>query len=313
MPAVPRPILIDCDPGVDDAIALLLAAGSPALEVRAVTTVAGNVPLPLTTKNARHVCAVAGIRAPIAAGCDRPLVRDLVTTAVDVHGAGGLAGRQTDAPLAPLTGGHATDLILDTVLAAPGEVTLVAIGPLTNLAVALRRDPRLAGAVREVVLMGGSTGRGNQTPAAEFNLWCDPEAAAAVFGAPWPVTMVGLNLTHQAQATPGVRGAVRALAGTAAELAADLLDYGADDYPRRGMEGPPIHDACAVARVIDPALVRCVPASIEVETQGRLTSGMTVTDLEPAAPTTHLAAETLDAAPFWELVVEALTRLGGIR
>ncbi len=305
----PRPILIDCDPGVDDAIALLLAAGTPGVEVRAVTTVAGNLPLPQVTQNARHVCALAGLEVPIAAGCDRPLVRDLVTAPVEYHGDAGLGRRKVEDPLAPLSDGHAVDLIVGTVLKAPGQVTVVPIGPLTNMALALRREPRLAGAVREVVLMGGSTGRGNQTPAAEFNLFVDPEAAAAVFAAPWKVTMVGLNLTHQAQATVEVREAVRALPGAAARLAADLLDYCAAGYPKRGLAGPPIHDACAVARVADPSLVGCVPASIEVETQGRLTSGMTVTDLEPRAPAPHLAATTLRVAPFWELLRGALAAL----
>lgn len=304
----PRPILIDCDPGIDDAIALLLAAGSPAVELRAVTTVAGNVPQPLVTRNARYLCALAGIQAPIAAGCDRPLVRPPVA-AGDIHGAEGLGGLQVEGPLAPLAAGHAVDLIVETVLAAPGEVTLVPIGPLTNVALALRREPRLASAAREVVLMGGSTGRGNVTPAAEFNVFVDPEAAAAVFGASWKVTMVGLNLTHQAQATPSVRASVRALAGGAARVAADLLDWGAAGYPRGGMEGPPIHDACAVARVIDPGLVECVPASIEVETQGRATSGMTVTGLQPEGAAAHQAATTLEVAAFWDLVRAALTNL----
>lgn len=304
----PRPILIDCDPGVDDTIALLLAAGSPAVDLRAVTTVAGNVPLPSVTQNARHICALAGIRAPIAAGCEHPLVRELIT-AVDVHGVSGLGGWQADGPLAPLSDRHAVDLIIETVLAAPGEVTLVPIGPLTNVAVALRREPRLATAVREVVLMGGGTGRGNQTPAAEFNIYVDPEAAAAVFAAPWKLTMVGLNLTHQAQATAQVRAAIRALGGAAAQLAADVLDFGAAGYPKRGLAGPAVHDACAVARIIDPSLVACVPASIEIETQGRLTSGMTVTDLDPREPTGHQAAIDLDAPRFWELVVGAIATL----
>ena len=305
----PRPILIDCDPGVDDAIALLLAAGTPAVDVRAVTTVAGNLPLPQVTQNARLVCALAGLDVPIAAGCDRPLVRDLVTAPIEYHGEAGLGGRNPEGPLAALTEGHAVDLIVETVLSAPGQVTLVPIGPLTNVALALRREPRLAGAVREVVLMGGSTGRGNQTPAAEFNIFVDPEAAAAVFAAPWKVTMVGLNLTHQAQATPEVRAAVGALSGSAARLAGDLLGYCAAGYPKRGLAGPPIHDACAVARVADPSLVGCVPALIQVETQGRLTSGMTVANLEPTGAGPHLAAATLEAARFWDLVVSALTNL----
>ena len=301
--------MIDCDPGVDDAIALLLAAGTPGVELRAVTTVAGNVPLPQVTRNARHICALAGLQVPIAAGCDRPLVREPVVAPVQYHGEAGLGRHQVDGPLAPLSDRHAVDLMVETVLAAPGEVTLVPIGPLTNVALALRREPRLTQAVREVVLMGGSTGRGNETPAAEFNILVDPEAAAAVFAAPWRVTMVGLNLTHQARATPEVRAAVRALPGAAAQLAAELLDYCAEGYPKPGVRGPAIHDPCAVARVADPSLVGCVPASIEVETQGRLTSGMTVTDLEPPSGTAHLAADTLRVAPFWDLVLNALAGL----
>ncbi|MGH7922457.1 MAG: nucleoside hydrolase [Candidatus Dormibacteraceae bacterium] len=304
-----RPILLDCDPGLDDALAILLAAGSPQVEVRALTTVAGNLSLDTVTRNARHLCALAGLEVPIAAGCDRPLVRTGVTAPAAYHGASGLGDREARGPLAPLVEAHAVDLIVETVLAAPGEVTLVPIGPLTNIALALRREPRIGAAVREVVLMGGSTGRGNQTPAAEFNIFVDPEAAAAVFSAPWPVTMVGLNLTHQAQATADVRSRIEALPGRAAQFADDLLRYAALGYPKQGLSGPPVHDPCAVARVVEPSLVGCVPAAIEVETQGRLTGGMTVVDLAPKGPTPSMAAITLDAPAFWDRLVAALARL----
>jgi purine nucleosidase len=197
---LPRKILIDCDPGHDDAMAIMLAAGNPEIELMAITTVAGNQTLPKTTLNARRVCSVAGIDVPIAAGCDRPLLRELVIAPM-THGDSGLDGPNFGEPTVPLDERHAVDLIIATALADPGEVTLVPIGPLTNIATAIRREARLVENVREVVLMGGAYTRGNSTPAAEFNVFVDPEAAAIVFEAGWPLTMVGLDLTHQALAT----------------------------------------------------------------------------------------------------------------
>src|SRR5215467_5383329 len=183
---MPRKVIVDCDPGHDDALAIMLAAANPEVDLLAITTVAGNQTLDRTTLNARRVCTVAGIDGvPVAAGCDRPLLRELVT-AGDVHGESGLDGVEWPEPRVPLEPGHAVDLMIDLVMGAPGEVTIVPIGPLTNVALALRREPRIAKAVREVVLMGGSFTRGNTTPAAEFNIHTDPEAAAVVFEAGWP-------------------------------------------------------------------------------------------------------------------------------
>jgi len=304
-----RKVIVDCDPGHDDAVAIMLAHASPALELLAITTVAGNQTLDRTTLNARRVCTVAGIRdVPIAAGCDRPLVRELVT-AGEVHGTSGLDGVEWPEPQVPVEPVHAVDLIVDLVMAAPGEVTLVPIGPLTNVALALRREPRLAGAVREVVLMGGSFTRGNHTPAAEFNVFVDPEAAGAVFEAGWPLTMVGLDLTHQALVRPEVLDRIAALGTPLATTVVGLLRF----YGRRSQpDGPPLHDPCAVARVIDPGVVACREAFVAIETQGRWTRGMTVVDFRGrlGQPSNASVATTLDVPAFWRLVLDALDRLG---
>ncbi|HEY7199228.1 MAG TPA: nucleoside hydrolase [Candidatus Dormibacteraeota bacterium] len=307
---MPRKVIIDCDPGHDDAVAILLAAGSPEVELLAITTVAGNQTLDRTTLNARRVCTVAGIRGvPIAAGCDRPLLRELIT-AGDIHGESGLDGPEWPEPEVPVAPEHAVDVIVERVMAAPGEVTLVPVGPLTNIALALRREPRIAAAVREVVLMGGSFTRGNRNPAAEFNILVDPEAASAVFEAGWPLTMVGLDLTHQARATPEVMERIAAVGTPLAGIVTQLLRfYGSRHAPG---EGPPVHDPCAVARVIDERVVACRDAFVAVETRGRWTSGMTVVDFSGrlGEPPNAAVATTLDAPRFWDLVVDALARLG---
>ncbi len=304
---MPRRIILDCDPGHDDAMAILLAHGSPEVELVAITTVAGNQTLDKTSRNAQRVATVAGIRdVPVAAGCDRPLLRELVTAA-DVHGTSGLDGHQWEDPTVPLAPTHAVDLIVE--LAMAGDVTLVPVGPLTNLAMALRREPRLADRVQEVVLMGGSFTRGNRTPAAEFNILVDPEAAAIVFEAGWPLTMVGLDLTHQALATPEVVARIRGLGTPLARTVVDLLEFYGARTPA-GLAGAPVHDPCAVARVVRPELVECLPAFVAVETHGRWTSGMTVVDFRAERPNAQVATR-LDVDGFWDLMVGAIERIGG--
>ncbi|HYZ01888.1 MAG TPA: nucleoside hydrolase [Candidatus Binatia bacterium] len=306
----PRRVIVDCDPGHDDALALLFAHGNPDVELAAITTVAGNQTLDKTTRNARLICSVAGITGvPIAEGADRPLLRELVT-AGHVHGESGLDGPELGEPTVPLHDGHAVDLLVELVMGAPGELTLVPIGPLTNIALAVRREPRIVDRVREVVLMGGSTERGNQTPAAEFNIFVDPEAAAIVFEAGWPLTMLGLNLTHQAQATPAVVDRIASTGTPAARLAADLLRYYGQNYPRPGFAGPPVHDPCTIARLVRPEAVQCVEAHVAVETRGSLTAGMTVTDFRPRVPCNAQVGMHLDAPAFWDLLIAALGRVG---
>ena len=310
---MPRKIVIDCDPGHDDAMAILLAHGNPEIELCAITTVAGNQTLEKTTLNARRVCSIAGIvGVPVAAGCDRPLLRPLVT-APETHGESGLDGPRFADPTTPLADTHAVDLIIDLVMGSPGQITLVPIGPLTNIALALRKEPRLATAAREVVLMGGAQTRGNSTPAAEFNIFVDPEAAAIVFEAGWPLTMIGLDLTHQALATPEVIDSISALGTPVAAIAADLMRFFASTYKvTSGFDAPPVHDPCAVARIIDPGAVECVATYVTVETHGTTTSGMTSVDFDNRfgrAPNA-LVATKLDFDGFWNLMIDAIRRIG---
>jgi purine nucleosidase len=311
---VPRKIILDCDPGHDDAVAMLLAHGSPEIELVGVTTVAGNQTIDKVTHNALSVARVAGITGvPFARGADRPLVRP-ITTAASIHGASGLDGPALPEPTIELDPRAAARFIVDTIMAAePGEITLVPTGPLTNIALAARLEPRIVARVREVVLMGGGARVGNWSAVAEFNIVVDPEAAAIVFGEAWPVTMVGLDLTHQAVATPEVVAAIAAVGTAPARFVGELMEFFAHAYKdAQGFDHPPVHDPCAVAYVIDPTLMRTERAPIHVELTGGHTLGMTVVDLRAPAGidvTTQVAFD-LDHARFWALVVDALQRIG---
>jgi purine nucleosidase len=306
-------IILDCDPGHDDAMAIVLAHGAPEVELAAITTVAGNHGLELTTLNALRICSLCGIDGiPIAAGCAAPLIRPLVT-APQIHGETGLEGHLWAVPTVAAVPDHAVDLIIDLVLAAPGEITLVPIGPLTNIAMALRKEPRIATRVREVVIMGGAFTRGNQTPAAEFNTYVDPEAAAMVFGGGWPVTMIGLEVTEMALATEDVFQRIDAVATPVAKAASGMLRfYQAQQQREGGTAAPPVHDPCAVARVARPELVESRDAYIEVELAGRLTTGMTVTDFRSleGRPSNARAGTSLAVEGFWDLFIDALARIG---
>ena len=303
-----KPIILDCDPGHDDAMAILLARGCPDIDLRAITTVAGNQTLEKTTLNARRVCSVARIDdVPIYAGCDRPLVRPQIIAA-DVHGESGLDGPVFGEPTVPAQDEHAVDFLVRTLMASDGDITLVPVGPLTNIAMALRREPAIVQRTAGVVLMGGAYTRGNRTPAAEFNILADPEAAAIVFEAGWPVTMVGLDLTHQAGATTDVLSQIEALGTDLSKIVIELLKFfGRTYYEVEGMPAPPVHDPCAVARVARPDLVAVQDAFVAVETHGTLTAGMTVTDFDLRHhPANAQVATQLDAGGFWSLVLDAL-------
>jgi purine nucleosidase len=311
---MPRKIILDCDPGHDDAVAILLAHGNPEIELAAITTVAGNQTLAKVTWNARSVATLAGISGvPVATGCDRPLMREQIV-AEQIHGESGLDGTTLPEPTVPLDPRHGVDVIVQTVMAAEsGEITLVPTGPLTNIAVALRREPAIVARVREVVLVGGAHTRGNVTPAAEFNIGVDPEAAAMVFEGAWPVTMAGLDLTHQALATPDVLDRIAAIGTPVARTVGELLVFFRESYrTAQGMAHPPVHDPCAVARVIAPKVMTVVDAFVAVQTQGQWTSGMTVTDFGDAygQPANTLVATTLDVPRFWDLVIDALAAIG---
>jgi purine nucleosidase len=311
---MPRKIILDCDPGHDDAMAILLAHGSPDVELVAITTVAGNQTLPKVTRNALRMCTVAGITdVPVAAGCALPLVRQQIV-APEIHGESGLDGPDFPEPTVQLDPRHAVDVIVETVMAAePREITLVPVGPLTNIAMAMRREPAIVDRVREVSLMGGAYTRGNTTPAAEFNILADPEAAAAVFDAPWKVTMIGLDLTHQAGADEDVIRRISAIGTPLAKISVELLTFFASTYKEvAGMDAPPVHDPCAVAYVIDPTLMVTKDAYVAVELKGDLTYGATVTDFLDAYGRPHntQVATELDVARFWDLFVSALEAIG---
>ncbi|MFF2572600.1 nucleoside hydrolase [Streptomyces sp. NPDC058084] len=312
---MPVPVILDCDPGHDDAFNILLAAAHPAIELLAITTVAGNQTVGKTTLNARRVCSAAGIRGvPVAAGRDRPL-HGPRRVAEDIHGGSGLDGPRfgQEEPDVPLDPRGALTLLRDILLTHPAPVTLVPTGPLTNVAAFLLAYPELAGRIERIVLMGGSTGRGNTTPAAEFNILCDPEAADIVFRSGRPVTMFGLNATHQVRATPEVVARIAALGTPLSALCVDLLTYFASTYREVfGFDAPPLHDPLTVAHLIDPSLTELVRAAVTVELAGTYTRGATVVDLHGVTgrPADTEVAVHVDAEGFWRLIVEAVRVLG---
>ena len=309
-----RKIIIDTDPGQDDAVAILLALASEEVEVLGLTAVAGNVPLALTARNARMICELADrpdIR--VFAGCDRPLDRDLVT-AEYVHGETGLNGPDLPDPVLPLQDGHAVDFIVDTLRSEPeGTVTLCALGPLTNLATAFRRAPDIVPRVAEIVLMGGAYFEvGNVTPAAEFNIYVDPVAASEVIGAGAPVTILPLDVTHKALVTPARNAAFRALGTRVGVAVAEMTDFFERfDIEKYGSEGAPLHDPCVIAWLIRPDLFAGRRVNVEVEVTSPLTMGMTVADwwgVTDRAPNA-LFMGSVDADGYFDLLTERLARL----
>jgi len=278
--SVPISVILDVDPGHDDAVAILMAAASPAIDLLAVTCVAGNAPLERTQENARKVLTVGGIAdVPVAAGLDGPLARPLVTAA-DVHGASGLDGPGLPEPAMELDPRHAVDLIVELAMAATRPITLIPTGPLSNVAMALRREPRLRGRIERIVLMGGSIAEGNITPSAEFNIYVDPEAAHIVFSSGIPLTMVGLDVSHRARLGPEHTARIRALGTPVGRLVADLLEFFVLFHRQRyGWDDVPLHDPCCVAELIRPGLITTRPLHVDIETQSSLTRGRTVVDL----------------------------------
>ena len=310
-PTRPIDIILDCDPGHDDAMALLLALGSPEVNLLGVTTVAGNQTLEKTTANAIRVLDHVG-RSDIgvSAGAERPLVREL-GVAAEVHGETGLDGPDLPpASRAPLPA-HAIDWIAETVAAHPTPVTLVPTGPLTNIALFLARYPALTGRIERIVLMGGAIGQGNTTPAAEFNIWVDPEAASRVFQSGVDITLVGLDVTHQALMRPehAERLAASGRAGTlVSELFAFYTRFHRRDY---GWEGAPVHDALALAHVIDPTLLTTTHCGVRIDTGPEPSRGRTHVDVRHKtgwAPNCH-AAVGVDADRFLQLLVSRISGL----
>jgi purine nucleosidase len=303
-----KKVILDCDPGHDDALAMLLAYAHPSIDLLAVTTVAGNQILQKVTQNARKVMTVAGIRnVLLAAGADRPLV-NTIDPGEYIHGVTGLDGYDFPEPTVPVDKRHAIDLIID-LCHANDKITLIPTAPLTNIALALRKDPTIVPKIEEIVLMGGGTERGNRQPLAEYNIWQDPEAADIVFRSGSPVTMIGLNLTHQAKATPEVVRRIQALNNEVSRMVVGLIEFFRSTYAKHfRFDAPPIHDACAVARVIDPEIVKCEFVNVVMELKGAYTYGATVCDMDGITgrkPNMNVAT-VLDQKKFWELMIGAL-------
>jgi purine nucleosidase len=309
-----RKIIIDTDPGQDDAVAILLALASPELQVLGLTAVAGNVPLDLTARNARIVCELARRPdVPVFAGCDRPLARDLVT-AEHVHGKTGLDGPQMAEPTMPLQDIHAVDFIIETLRAeAPGTVTLCPLGPLTNIATAFRRAPDIVARVQRIVLMGGAYFEvGNITPAAEFNIYVDPEAAKIVFAAGAPITVLPLDATHKALTTADRVQAFRDLGTEVGRMVAAWADFFERfDKEKYGSAGAPLHDPCVIAWLLKPDLFTGREINVEIEVDSPLTRGMTVADWWRVTdrPANALFIGDVDAEGFFSLLTERLARL----
>ena len=310
----PKSIIIDCDPGQDDALAILLALGSPEeLAVLAITAVAGNVPLAFTEVNARKLVELAGrTDIPVYAGADRPLVHDLVT-AEFVHGKTGLDGADLQAPSTSLADGHAALAIIDILRREPaGSVTLCPVGPLTNLAMAMRLAPDIVPRIEAIVLMGGAIGVGNITPAAEFNIYVDPHAADIVFRSGVPIVMHGLDVTHKALVTPSRLAAIRAIGTEVSEAIHGLLTfYNIFDQAKGEGQGAPLHDPCAIAYVMRPNLFAGRNCHVEIEIASETSMGRTLVDWRGRSdkPANAFVVDEIDADGFFALLTERLARL----
>lgn len=304
-----RPVIIDCDPGHDDAIAILLALASPELDVRAITTVAGNQTLPKVTRNTlRLLTAVDRLDVPVAAGCDRPLVQAPIV-APEIHGESGLDGPAMPEPAFDVVPEHAVDLIIRLLRAAERPITLIPTGPLTNIATVLLKAPDVRGKIEQVCLMGGAMAEGNKTPVGEFNIVVDAEAARVVFESGLPLTMIGLDVTHHAQAGDAELQALQAMGRPVADLVAGLVEFFRSTY--KGVfdfDGAPIHDAVAVAQVIRPGIVTTRHLNVVVETRAEFCYGQTVVDVRRVTgrpPNCHVGFG-IDRAAFMQMMLDAV-------
>src|SRR5699024_954832 len=305
-----KKVILDCDPGHDDAIAMILAASKVSnLEIEAITTVAGNVEVEKNTLNALKVCDIIGLDdVPVAQGAEGPLVKTR-EIAEEIHGETGLDGPELPKiPTKKAIDKHAVDVIIEKVLNTDEPITLVPTGPLTNIAMAMNKEPKIIPKIKEIVLMGGGT-FGNWTPAAEFNIWVDAEAAKVVFNSGVPIAMFGLDVTHQAIATDEIVEKLSNIDNSVAHFVVELLKFFAKTYKDVfGFSGPPIHDACTVAYLIDPSIFQLKHVHVDVETKGELSYGMTVVDTLRTTgkePNVHFA-DQLDFDKFWDLMTRAL-------
>ena len=306
-----RKIILDCDPGHDDAVAIMLAAKSPQIDLLGITVVAGNQTLEKTTANALNVCQYLGLDIPVYAGCGQPMIRDKQVIADDIHGETGLDG-PVFAPLRKKAEDkHAVLYIIDTLMASDGDITLVPTGPLTNIAMAIRMEPRILPKIREIVLMGGCYQLGNVTPAAEFNILADADAAHVVFTCNRPITMVGLDVTLKAALNREDEQEIRSFGNKGAVLAADILDYMIRRYADGG-EDALMHDALAAAAAVCPQCLVCHDYFVDVECQGEYTAGHTMVDRRGRTgkkPNVSVAME-LDLPVFKQWLKDCLRQCG---
>ncbi|MDH5621603.1 MAG: nucleoside hydrolase [Gammaproteobacteria bacterium] len=308
-----RPIIIDCDPGQDDAVALFLAMSSPeAFDILGITTVAGNVPLALTERNARMMCDIAGRKdLRVFAGCARPMVRDPIT-AEYIHGNTGIDGIDVFEPATPLQQQHAVDFLIETLLRYKVTVTLIPTGPLTNIATAIEREPQILERIEEIVIMGGAMREGgNRTPSAEFNIMVDPHAADIVLNCGRPITLLGLDVTHKVLSTRERVAKIAALKNPVAEATAGMLSFfHRYDTKKYGSQGTPLHDPCTVAYLLQPDLFKAKLCNVSVETGSELTIGHTAVDFWHVTdrPRNVNWAFDVDADGFYDLLTERVAR-----
>ncbi len=311
-----RKIIIDCDPGQDDAVALFLAMASPEdLDILGITAVAGNVPLDLTHRNVRMMCDIAGKTGlPVYAGCSQPMLRESVT-AEHIHGRTGIDGVDVFEPKTELQDQHAVEFIIETLLAADEDsVTLVPIGPLTNIGTAIRREPSILRNINEIVLMGGAMREGgNRTPSAEFNILVDPDAADIVFNCGRPIVVMGLDVSHQVLSTRDRVARIKALGNLVADATAGMLSFfDRHDTKKYGSEGAPLHDPCTIAYLLKPDLFESKKVNIAIETESELTIGHTAVDFWHVTdrPINASWVYAIDADGFYELLTARLARFG---
>lgn len=303
-------MILDCDTGHDDAIALMVAYAHPALDLLGVTVVAGNQTLEKTLPNTLHVCQHLDLQVPVYGGCDRPLVRDQII-AGDVHGKSGLDGPVFEQLTRTAEAKHAVQFLIDTLMNSDGDICLVPTGPLTNIAMALRMEPQIAKKIRRISLMGGAVNVGNTTPAAEFNIYADPEAAHVVFTSGVPVVMMGLDVTNQALATPEIIARMNAIGNKAGKLFADIMSFTLKSQQVNGLAAGPVHDVLAVVYLVAPEIFRMQPMYVELELNHGPSYGRTVCDINNRLghPPNALVGLGLDLVRFWDLVEDCLRRL----
>lgn len=304
-----KPVIIDCDPGHDDAIALLLAFASDKLDVKLVTIVAGNQTLEKTVNNALRVLSFAGIDAEVAAGAGKPLMRNLII-APEVHGESGLEGPKLPEPTLRQSSRNAVEAMVDVINKSSSEVVLIPTGALTNIAALFLAHPEVKDKIERISLMGGACFGGNWTPSAEFNILVDPEAAKIVFDSGVPITMCGLDVTHKAQIYDEEIEKIRNLGGKVPVMVAELMDFFSIFHKKFGFEGSPLHDPCAVAYIIDPSLITTRACHVDIETNGEFTTGATVVDYYDVLKKKKNAdvAFDIDRERFIELLIESLKK-----